>query len=500
MPLPLGASSGPGTARRRPRRWPGFAVCLFLASARSEAEDTSPPADAEVPFSLMQLLSQHGLHNLENESWNLYGQFTYISSWKPSFQAPYTNANGSINSLVPDYERAFTYTFTFFLGVKLWPGAEGYFVPEIIAERPFSNLRGIGGAIQDFELQKTGGETPQLYHSRLYLKQTIGFGGEPVGLPSAPMQLGSVVDSRRIVFWLGNFSDLDVLDKNNVVGDPRRTFFDMAFMTHASWDFAADARGYSYGGAVELYWDDWAVRFARMAPPQNPNQLPIDFHIWQYYGDAVELEHDHLLFGQPGAIRILGYRNYEVIGQFSDAIAAYRANHLENAASCGPRFNYGSGNFTAPDLCWVRRPNQKLGIGVNIEQFISRDIGLFLRAMYSDGKSEVDAFTPADRDFSAGAVAKGSSWGRPFDITGVAFGMSWISSEHAQYLALGGVDGFVGDGALRPGGEGIVEVFYSVNFLKAIWLAGDYQLLWHPGFNTARGPVNIFGAKVHAEF
>ena len=493
-------------------------MCSVLASSWANAQDAGAPTAAletaptagewtpstaaeETPFTLMGYLAQHGLHNINNEAWNLYGQFTYITSWKPSFQAPYTNANGSINSLVPDYERGFTYTFTFFLGLRLWPGGEAYFVPEIIAERPFSDLRGIGGAIQDFELQKTGGETPQIYHSRLYLRQTIELGGDPVVVPSGQMHLGTVVDSRRIVITIGNFSDLDVFDQNHVVGDPRQTFFDMAFMTHASWDFPADARGYSYGAAIELYWDDWALRFGRMAPPQNPNQLPINFHIWQYYGDALELEHDHILFGQPGAIRLLGYRNYEFIGQFNAAIAAYEANPAENAASCGSRFNYGSGNFTAPDMCWVRTGNQKLGIGINIEQFVTKDIGFFLRAMWADGKSEVDAFDPADRDFSLGAVVRGSPWGRPLDVTGIGFGMSWISSEHAQYLAMGGVDGFVGDGHLSgPGGEGVLELFYSVNLFRALWLAADYQFLWHPGFNIGRGPVNVFGAKVHAEF
>jgi hypothetical protein len=39
-----------------------------------------------------------------------------------------------------------------------------------------------------------------------------------------------------------------------------------------------------------------------------------------------------------------------------------------------------------------------------------------------------------------------------------------------------------------------------VNLLKAIWLTADYQHLWHPGFNADRGPVEILGGRVHAEF
>ena len=146
------------------------------------------------------------------------------------------------------------------------------------------------------------------------------------------------------------------------------------------------------------------------------------------------------------------------------------------------------------------RPNVKLGIGINLEQNIAQDIGLFLRGMISDGQSEVDAYNSADRSLSFGAVAKGSLWRRPFDVAGVGFGMSWISDVHARYLALGGVDGFVGDGHLRQGGEGIVEGFYSVNLLEAVWLVANYQFLWNPGFNADRGPVHILGAKIHAEF
>lgn len=477
----------------------GCAAHVSFRSSPAWAQAAPPAPHDDTAFDLMNVLTELGLHNIEDEPWNAYGQLTYISSWKRPFQAPYTNANGSINSLVPDAERSFTGSFTLFIGLKLWPGGEIYAVPEVISERPLSQLRGLGGSIQNFELQKQGGETPQLYRARLFLRQTFGFGGGQVVKTSDPMQLGSVVDSRRLVLTAGNFTVLDVFDRNNVTWDPRQTFFNMAFMTHSAWDFAADARGYSWGAAAELYWDDWVLRLGRMAPPQNPNALPVYFGLWKYYSDALELEHDHVIFGQPGAIRILGYRNYELTGRFDEAIAAYKFDPNKNSAAC-TSYNYSSGNFTAPDFCWVRKPNEKLGIGINLEQYVAKNIGVFFRAMYSDGQTEVDAFDPADRSLTFGASAKGTLWERPFDIAGVGFGMSWISKIHAEYLAMGGVDGFVGDGRLRQGAEGVVEVFYSVNLLKAIWLAGDYQFLWNPGFNTDRGPVHIFGARIHAEF
>ncbi|HSQ62165.1 MAG TPA: carbohydrate porin [Polyangiaceae bacterium] len=474
---------------------------LFAASAAS-AQSAPPAGHEDEAFDLMNLLAQHGLHDVHDESWNLYGQFTYIGSYKAPFYAPYTNANGSMNSLVPDGEYSFTGTLTLFFGLKLWPGAEAYFVPELISERPLSQLRGIGGSIQNFELQKGGSETPQLYRARTFLRQNINLGGEVTQKDSDPMQLAAKLARRRLVFTLGNFTILDVFDRNTVSWDPRQTFFNMTFMTYSSWDFPSDARGYSWGGTAELYWDDWVLRYGRITPPVNPNQLSIDFRLDKFYGDQWELEHDHKILGQEGAVRLLAFRNNVNTGRFDEAIAAFGADPSKNAADCPANvFSYQSGNARAPDMCWVRHPNVKVGIGVDAEQHITKDIGVFVRAMYADGRSEVDAYNPADRSLSFGAVGKGSLWHRPFDVAGIGYGMSWISDIHAQYLALGGVDGFVGDGLLpHPGPESVFEVFYSFNLFKALWISGDYQFLSNPGFNADRGPVHILGARVHAEF
>jgi high affinity Mn2+ porin len=472
---------------------------LLPRLARAQAGPAGPHDNAA--FDFMNLITDHGLHDIDQESWNVYGQSTFISSWKPSFSAPYTNLNGSNHSLLPDAEQGFTWSLTLMFAKRLWKGGEAYFAPEIISEKPFSNLFGIGGSIQDFELQKQGTVAPQAYRAKLYLRQIFDLGGSDAVKASQPFQLGTVVKSRRVVITAGNFTALDIFARSNVALDPRETFFNMAFMTYSAWDFAADARGYSWGGAAELYWDDWTLRVGRMAPPQNPNVLPVNLNLFQYYADAVELQHDHTLFGLPGSVQLLAYRNYEVTGKFSDAIAAFQANPVQSAANC-PRdsYNYGSTNAGAPDFCWVRQPNQKVGVGIAGEQFVTKDIGIYLRAMYADGQTEVDAFDPADRSLAIGAAGKGTLWHRPFDLAGIGMAWSWISPVHAQYLSMGGVDGFVGDGALRQGAEGVFDVFYSFNLFKALWLAGDYQFLWNPGFNLDRGPVHVFGAKAHVEF
>ncbi|MDE2387698.1 MAG: carbohydrate porin, partial [Betaproteobacteria bacterium] len=112
---------------------------------------TEPDPRAETEFDFMNVLSKKGLHDLKNERWNAYGQFTYISSWKGAFPAAYTNLNGSTNSLLPESERSFSGTASLYLGLKTWTGGEIYFVPDLFVARTLSSMKGLGGSVQNFE-------------------------------------------------------------------------------------------------------------------------------------------------------------------------------------------------------------------------------------------------------------------------------------------------------------------------------------------------------------
>ena len=238
-----------------------------------------------------------------------------------------------------------------------------------------------------------------------------------------------------------------------------------------------------------------------MTPPQNPNRAGARFPTLEIlWRRQVELEHDHELLGQAGAVRLLGYRNNEFTGRFDDAIAAFQSDPSKNAAAC-TSFNYGSGNATAPDLCWVRRPNIQSSASGSIWSSTSPT---------TSGCSFAGC-TPTGRPRSTPSTRRtgrcpSEPWPRarpgiaPSTSPASAFGSAGFRRQHAQYLAMGGVDGFVGDGHLRQAPEGVFDVFYSVNFLKAIWLTADYQHIWNPGFNADRGPVDILGGRVHVEF
>ena len=76
-----------------------------------------------------------------------------------------------------------------------------------------------------------------------------------------------------------------------------------------------------------------------------------------------------------------------------------------------------------------------------------------------------------------------------------------ISSASQAYLNAGGLGILVGDGQLpHPGLEQIIETYYSYALTGLVRLTADYQLIVNPGYNTDRGPVNVFAGRMHMQF
>jgi high affinity Mn2+ porin len=69
-------------------------------------------------------------------------------------------------------------------------------------------------------------------------------------------------------------------------------------------------------------------------------------------------------------------------------------------------------------------------------------------------------------------------------------------------LRAGGLGVLVGDGFAQPanaGPEQIFETYYNVGVAKWLNVTVDYQLVNHPGYNAGRGPVHVFGFRLHTE-
>lgn len=414
----------------------------------------------------------------ESEDWNAKFQATYVWQDKPSLRAAYSGPN----SLIASKEKSYSFTATAALGFRPWAGGEFYFNPEAAQGVPLSGLTGLGG-FTNGEMARSSGPTLTAYRARLFLRQTWGMGGERESVESAANQLPGSVDKRRLVLTAGNLSVLDIFDANAYSHDPRTQFLNWSVMTHGAYDYAADARGYSWGLALEWHYDDWAVRGGRFIQPKEPNQQKLDDDIFRHYGDQIELEHAHMLAGQPGKVRVLAFRNRAKMSRFQDALDAAAANG------------------GVPSINNVRTGEQiKHGFGVNLEQALSGDLGAFARASWADGRTETYAFTEIDRSLSGGLMLKGSAWGRGQDSVGAAFARNGLSKVHRDYLAAGGLGFFVGDGAINYRPEAIVEIFYNLRMAKAAWLSLNWQHINNPGYNADRGPISVVSARLHTEF
>lgn len=295
-------------------------------------------------------------------------------------------------------------------------------------------------------------------------------------------QLAGERSTRRVVLTVGNFSVLDVFNSLEYAHDPRSEYLNTAFASHASFDYPADARGYTWGASVEYIDGDWAIRAGRFLQPQEPNGLQLDTRIFEHYGDILAVERGYQLYGNAGKLRVLVWRNHAHMGSFVDA--------LRVAARSGD----------APDVAQVRREHDKVGLGISLEQKVGETLGLYARADWADDKTESYAFTEVGRSASIGAILRGSSWHRATDALGVAIAANGLSPEHRAYLAAGGLGGFLGDGQLRYGPEQVFEVFYSARALPHLFISPDFQYIRHPGYNKDRGPARFYGLRVHVQF
>ena len=404
-----------------------------------------------------------------DEAWNAHVQATYVWQAKPAFDAAYTGPA----SLAPWRETGYSFSASAAFGVRPWAGAELYFDPEVVQGKAMSSLHGLGG-MTNGEEQKTSGTSPTFYRARLFLRQTWNLGGDSQPVDSDMNQLAGSVASRRVVLTAGNLAVSDIFDANSQAHDARSQFLNWALVAHGAWDFAADARGYTWGAALEYYDSDWAVRAGRFLLPAESNGLPLDTRIFKHYGDQVEVEHHHAWFGQPGTVRVLAFRDRARMGSFRDALAA----------------------AAPPDVGAVRRERSKTGFGLSLDQAVAGRAAMFARASRNDGQSETYAFAEIERSLSVGATLQV----RGADTLGIAAVRNGLSRAHRDYLAAGGIGAFIGDGRLDYHAEQITETYYKIGLGRYAALSLDWQHIANPAYNGARGPVNVAGVRLHGQY
>src|ERR1700737_2717360 len=413
----------------------------------------------------------------EPTDWNVHAQTTFLQSAYPAIRSPYEGAN----SLPGGGQGRETWTTTAFLGWRLWQGGEFYFNPELAQGFGLNGTLGLAG-FPNGEAQKAGAAYPKFRPQRYYFKQTFGLGGEQEDVADAANQLPGKRDIDRVTVIVGRFAIGDFFDGNSYAKDPRADFMNWAMWSSAAYDFPADLPGYTRGGVVELNRKDWALRAGLFEVPTAPNRDVLTF---KGGGAVVELEERYAISDQPGKLRLGVFGNQGNTASYREALALVAAD---------PSLDI---NATTAS---IRHTLPKYGFYANMEQAITRDIGIFARASWNDGQTEILSFTDIDRSLSGGVSIKGSSWGRTNDTIGIGGAINGLSDAHRDFLAAGGIGLLIGDGQFNYREEKVLEAYYAYNLNKWSTLTFDYQFIANPSYNADRGPVSIFSARAHAEF
>ena len=449
---------------------PSAALCLAINGSRAQDLTTNAPA---------QELQQN---------WNFHAQNTDIVQYHPGITAPYSGPN----SLSSASEVKETVSLDVIFGLRLWPGAEFHVDGLMWQGFGLSDTRGIDG-FPNGEAFRLGTDVPNGSIARLFVRQTIGLGGGQETVQDDQLQLAGKRDISRVTLTVGRMSAKDIFDNNVYANDSRSQFMNWAFMANQAWDYPGDSLGYITGFAAELDQPKWTLRYGFFQMPSESNGLTTEDRIlkWPYdssarsgpfllaWGMVTEFERRYYLNNHPGAVHLLAFLNRANMGSYQAAVDS---------------------PIRPADIVATRDYRYKYGFGLNLEQEITKDIGVFSRVGWSDGNNEAWVFSDVDRTATLGLSLKGETWHRPNDTFGLAGALNGISKVHQDFFAAGGLGILAGDGALSYGWEQILETYYDVQVWKTIHVSLDYQFVNHPAFNRDRGPVSVFGARLHWTF
>ena len=410
----------------------------------------------------------------QDKNWSIHFQQTVIPQHKPKINAPYSGEN----SLTDTSETQTSLTTTIFLGRRLWKGATVFYNPELAGGSGLSQARGVAG-FTNGECFRIGNPSPTIYTARLFLRQDFALRNTKT--ETEEDAANSLVGERpinRFTIALGKFSIADYFDNNSYAHDPRTQFMNWALMSTGAWDYPANTRGYTWNVVAEYVRENYAIRAASSLVPTTANGPDLN---WQWNGNnsnTLELEKSTTFFGKEGKLRALAFYTTTYMGSYAEAIKQ-----------------------TNPDVALTRKDGRtKYGFGINYEQELTKESGIFFRASWNDGNNETWAFTEIDHSVSGGFV-KDNLFGRKNDRLNIGFALNGISDLHRQYLAKGGYGFIIGDGKLPNYGlETIFEINYNAKITDWLSVTPDYQLVINPAYNQDRGPVHAMALRFHTEF
>ena len=463
------AAQGPQTTQVEQ----GYAESQTQQTPDSAPDTSAPQESASDPLTLFP-------HSETARYW-ISGQANIVLQWHGSFPAKY---NGP-NSLRSKSENATSKVYTLYLGYELTPTTEVFLDIESAGGHGISNSLGLAG-ITNLDVVRNTTLSQNPYVARLMLRQVIPLTDERIESDRDQLHLATSIPARRIEFRVGKFGTADFFDLNTWGSDSHLQFLNWTVDNNGAYDYAANTRGYTDGVLVE--YDDhwWSVRFAEALMPKVANGIHLDADIARARAENLEFEaRGKLIAHRAGTLRLLSYLNHANMGNYREAVDDFLA---------GPK-------TSPPDIASTRRQGRhKYGFGLNFEQEVTSQLGIFGRLGWSDGHNESFAYTEDDRTLELGAFTAGDSWHRHNDRAGVTFVANGIAAAHQQYLAHGGLGFLLGDGGLTYGSEKIFEGFYTAHLWRGFFASFDLQHVNNPGYNQDRGPVTVPGLRFHVDF
>jgi len=405
--------------------------------------------------------------------WNFHDQATWTYQENPNFLSAYQGLN-SFNSKA---DQEYTLSISAFLDLEVFKDLELIYNPELFQGYGLSHSLGIAG-FPNGEAVKSGFANLHYNTSRLFMRHTIGLGGDKEKVEDDINQLPGERDVNRIVLSGGLFSASDFFDDNTYSHDTRSQFMNWSLWESGAWDYPANIVGFTAGVVVEWYISNATLRYGVFMDSAESNGAHLDTHLGKAHAQVIQYDRHYFIDKLSGTIRVMAFLNDANMGLYSTA----------------------DKQIYPSNIILTRSYRSKTGAAISLDQQLSDSVGFFNRISWNDGKEEDWAFTEIDQSIAAGLSDTGKFWNRPADVVGIAGVKNMISDAHQKYLNNGGLGLILGDGKLNYGSEDIIETYYNCKLTGYLSVSLDYQYIKNPGYNVSRGPVPVYSLRIHTQF
>jgi hypothetical protein len=417
-------------------------------------------------------------HLIRDRFW-ISGQSNFIFQAHTPFHSPYSGPN----SFHGYGENATSRAFTLYTGLRLLRFTE---VVANLDEAGGSGLSDTAGLAAYVNADAIAPSVSQaVYLSRAFIHHTVALTPDRIEEEPNPFYLQPSIPRSRLEFFGGRMSLLDFFDVNEVGSDTHLQFTNTAIGNTGTYEVPGDQHGFTVGVMANYQGPRIGIRFAETLLPKIQTGVDLDYNFRHVHSDNLEFDYGtYTLQSYATRFRALVFLNHADLGRYSEANRAYL-----------------SGEDSTPDITAHRHPGtDKPGFAMNFEQEAPGNLRFFIRGGWNDGRYESFTFCEMNNTVAFGLDMTGDAWHRKNDRIGSAWVNSGLSSEHREYLALGGLGFELGDGALTYGRESVSETYYTAHVKGGLYVAAQLSFVNNPGFNRDRGPVIVPGLRAHLDF